>query len=168
MPETRARGTMAPAARKKSRRRSGTEGTLVSRGADRQTAPLPGILRIIRRIMACRLRRDSPAGLARDRGRVAAAVQPLEGMDGDEACEAPGADAAWGPHGTVPRPLHHRLREQHLAAEGERLDPGGEVDGRAHHAVLDAVAAPDVARDHRSHVDADAHGELGQAQASVL
>src|SRR5215510_802386 len=60
MPETRARGTMAPAARKTSRRRSGTEGTLVSRSADAQTARLPGILRVIRRIMACWPCRHSP------------------------------------------------------------------------------------------------------------
>src|SRR5262245_21842460 len=66
-------------------------------------------------------------------------------MDGDEAFEALGADAARRRHTHGARALHQGSGEEHLAAEGERLDPGGEVDGRAHHAVFHPVAAADVA-----------------------
>jgi|SoiMetStandDraft_5_1073268.scaffolds.fasta_scaffold06285_2 hypothetical protein len=53
---------MAPAARRKSRRRSGTEGTVVLWCADRQAAPTPRIFWIIARIMTW-ARLGAPSGM---------------------------------------------------------------------------------------------------------
>ena len=101
--------------------------------------------------------------------RTAPALRALDRMDGDQTREALRADAAavTDADGAADA-LDHGGGEQHFATEGDRLDAGGEVHRRADHPVLDAVAAADIAGDYRAHVDADAHGQLGQPQAAIL